>query len=187
MEATFIIIREDLQLDPATIVTEGLLIGRLPTCELLLNHPSVSRLHAGITCAEAGSYYVRNLRPSNPILVNSEKLEEYDALAPGDVLAMGPFALDIDSNQGALVIKVSLQIAATPADTFRQREASGVWELATTHQLDIPSGGPEAAVDPHQKIQAGRKRKSAKESSKTLDVFWDKRITAATKTVRVSP
>jgi len=52
MDATFIIVREDLQLDPATIVTEGLLVGRLPTCELLLNHPSVSRLHAGITCDE---------------------------------------------------------------------------------------------------------------------------------------
>jgi hypothetical protein len=187
MEATFIIVREDLQIDPVTIVTEGLLIGRLPTCELLLNHPSVSRLHAGITRSDDGSYYIRNLRRSNPILVNSEKLEEYDALAPGDVLAMGPFALDIDSSQGALVIKVSLQIAATPADTFRQREASGVWEMATTHQLDFPSGGPEAAIDPHKKNPAARKPKSDGESSKTLDVFWDKRVTAATKTVRVSP
>ena len=51
MQGTFIIIRDDLQVDPATIVAEGLLVGRLPTCELLLNHPSVSRLHAGITAS----------------------------------------------------------------------------------------------------------------------------------------
>src|SRR5437763_17202741 len=89
MEATFIIIREDLQVDPVTIVAEGVLIGRLPICELLLNHPSVSRLHAGITYAD-GNYYLRNLRPSNPIMVNGAKLEEYDALADGDVVGIAP-------------------------------------------------------------------------------------------------
>src|SRR6266850_2328243 len=112
MESTFIIIREDLQVDPVTIVAEGLLVGRLPTCEVLLNHPSVSRLHAGITNAES-DFYIRNLRPANPILLNGEKLEDYQALAAGDVLGVGPFALNIDIAQGALVIKVSLQIAAT--------------------------------------------------------------------------
>src|SRR5437660_9701798 len=111
MEATFIIVREDLQVDRITIVAEGVLIGRLPTCELLLNHPSVSRLHAGITYAES-EYYIRNLRPSNPIMLNGAKLEEYEALADGDVLGIGPFALDVDFAQKALVITVSLQIAA---------------------------------------------------------------------------
>src|SRR5258707_2467618 len=94
MEATFIIIREDLQVDPVTIVAEGLLVGRLPTCELLLNHPSVSRLHAGITSAD-GDYFIRNLRPGNPIMLNGARLEEYQALADGDILGIGPFALNI--------------------------------------------------------------------------------------------
>src|SRR5438132_8251997 len=75
MQATFIIVREDLLVDPVTIVAEGILVGRLPTCELLLNHPSVSRLHAGITNAE-GDYYIRNLRPGNPIMLNGEPLQE---------------------------------------------------------------------------------------------------------------
>ena len=39
----YVIIREDLVQDPATIITDGLLLGRLQECELLLNHPSVSR------------------------------------------------------------------------------------------------------------------------------------------------
>src|SRR2546425_2623254 len=115
MQGTFIIVREDLQVDPVTIVAEGILVGRLPTCELLLNHPSVSRLHAGITNAES-TYYIRNLRPGNPILLNGERLEEYQALAAGDVLGIGPFALNMDFQGEALVIKVSLQIAATPSD-----------------------------------------------------------------------
>ena len=137
MEATFIIVREDLQVDPVTIVAEGVLIGRLPTCELLLNHPSVSRLHAGVTYAD-GEYYVRNLRPGNPILLNATKLEEYEALADGDVLGIGPFALNVTFAQGSLTIKVSLQIAASPADAVTRREASGLWDLPTTVQLELP-------------------------------------------------
>src|SRR5207237_5151878 len=115
MPSSFIIIGEDLQVDPVTIVGEGILIGRLPTCEVLLNHPSVSRLHAGITSV-AGDYYIRNLRPGNPIMLNGERLEEYQALTSGDVLGMGPFALNIDFQVEALVLKISLQIAATAGD-----------------------------------------------------------------------
>lgn len=187
MEATFIIIREDLQVDPVTIVAEGLLAGRLPTCELLLNHPSVSRLHAGITSAD-GDYYIRNLRPGNPIMLNGAKLEEYEALADGDILGIGPFALNIDFAQGALVIKVSLQIAATAGDAVTRREASGLWDLPTTMALELPSTPPEGqpAASPHKKPPP-RKAKPAGSSSKALDVFWDKRITAATKTIKPSP
>lgn len=188
MEATFIIIREDLQVDPVTIVAEGVLIGRLPTCELLLNHPSVSRLHAGITYAD-GDYYIRNLRPGNPILVNGTRLEEYEALTDGDVLGIGPFALNIAFAQGTLTIKVSLQIAASPTDAITKREASGMWELPTTVHLEIPSDitAAEAEAAVHKKKAPARRAKPAEESSKALDVFWDKRITAATKQVKPSP
>ena len=187
MEATFIIIREDLQVDPVTIVAEGLLVGRLPTCELLLNHPSVSRLHAGITNSE-GDYYIRNLRPGNPIMLNGARLEEYEALADGDVMGIGPFALNIHFLQGALALKVSLQIAATASDAVTRREASGLWDLPTTVKLELPSTPPEGepAAGTHQKA-APRKAKPAASSSKALDVFWDKRITAATKTIKPSP
>src|SRR5437762_12836196 len=109
MEATFIIVREDLQVDPVTIVAEGLLVGRLPTCELLLNHPSVSRLHAGITSA-AGGYYIRNLRPANPIMLNGERVEEYQALTSDDVLGIRPFALNIDFKDDALILNLSRPI-----------------------------------------------------------------------------
>ena len=44
----YVIIRDDLPVDTVTVVTEGLLIGRLPQCEVLLNHPAVSRVQAGI-------------------------------------------------------------------------------------------------------------------------------------------
>ena len=62
----FIIIRQDLTIDPVTIISEGLLIGRLSECEVRLNHPSVSRVQAGIKQFENG-YYLFSLRPKNPI------------------------------------------------------------------------------------------------------------------------
>jgi len=84
----FIIIRDDLQVDPVTIITEGLLIGRLRECELLLNHPSVSRVQAGIKQIE-GDYYLFSLRPSNAVKLNGKPVEENEALAAGDVLEAG--------------------------------------------------------------------------------------------------
>src|SRR5437762_2882838 len=186
MEATFIIVREDLQVDRITIVAEGVLIGRLPTCELLLNHPSVSRLHAGITSADGG-YYIRNLRPANPIMLNGERVEEYQALTSDDVLGIGPFALNIDLKDDALILKVSLQIAATPGDAVARRETSGLGQLPTTAKLELPVTPPEGQAEGAHKKPPARKPKPAGASSKALDVFWDKRITAATKTVKPSP
>ena len=122
MEATFIIIREDLQIDPVTIMAEGLLIGRIPISELLLNHPTVSRLQAGITNSE-GEFFIRNLRMSNPIMLNGEVLADYEALADGDVVGIGPFAITISFARGALTLRVSLQIAATSSDAVTRREA----------------------------------------------------------------
>ena len=51
------IIRDDLPIDPLTIISDGLLIGRLSQCELMLNHPSVSRVQAGIKQFE-NNYYL---------------------------------------------------------------------------------------------------------------------------------
>src|SRR6185436_7338385 len=105
----FIIMREDLLQDPVTIISEGLLMGRLTECELLLNHPSVSRVQAGIKQI-AGEYYVFNLRPSNPIKLNARPMMENQALGAGDLLEAGPFLLEIDFAPDAIIVKVSLQI-----------------------------------------------------------------------------
>src|SRR6266849_7019055 len=94
-ENKYVIIREDLVQDPVTIITDGLLIGRLLESELLLNHPAVSRVQAGIREID-GSYFLFGLRPSNPVRLNGKAVEENEALAPGDVLEVGPFVLDID-------------------------------------------------------------------------------------------
>lgn len=167
----FIIIREDLVQDPVAIISDGLLIGRLPECELLLNHPSVSRAQAGVKEID-DNYYIFSLRPGNPPKFNGKLLEDNQALAPGDVIVIGPFVLEVDRTPEALVLKVALQIGAvveapnlpTPDDS--------------TKQLVMPEPGKKAPKAP---------RAAPLPSNKTLDIFWDKRIREAGKMVRPSP
>ncbi|MCU1265087.1 MAG: hypothetical protein JWM21_1405 [Acidobacteria bacterium] len=170
----FLVVREDLLQDPVLIITEGLLVGRLSECELLLNHPSVSRVQAGIKQIE-GDYYIFNLRPSNPIKLNARPIAENQALGAGDMLEAGPFLLEIDFTADALVIKVSLQIGrivhegdvSSPALTTKNLEDLSV----------VLSGAKKKAVP----------RAAPLPGTKALDIFWDKRIREAGKMVRPAP
>jgi len=172
MEPQFTIIRDDLLLDPLTIISDGLLIGRLKACELLLNHPSVSRVQAGIKAIE-GDFYLFNLRPANPPLLNGRPVEQNEALAAGDTLEFGPFILEVERPDNALVLRVTLQIGvvASPADVSSP--------AITTKQLE----GPEPA-------EGARKKRAPRPAplpgTKALDIFWDKRIREAGKMVRPS-
>jgi hypothetical protein len=167
----YVISREDLLQDPVTIITEGLLIGRLQECDLLLNHPSVSRAQAGIKEIE-GNYHVFPLRRSNPVKLNGKIVEENEALASGDVLDVGPFNLEIDSTDEVLLIKVSLRIGAT-AETSDVSSSS----LATTKLPDATEGGKKAA----------KPRAAPLAGTRALDIFWDKRIREAGKIIKPSP
>lgn len=166
----FIIVREDLVQDPVTIITEGLLIGRLLECEVVLNHPSVSRAQAGIKAID-DAHYLFSLRPSNPPKLNGKPVEGNEALAPGDTIEIGPFQLEIDRADDALTIKVALQIGGRAE---AQADAS---DDDTTGNLKVPEGADKKAV----------KRPAPIPGNKALDFFWDKRIRDAGKMVRASP
>jgi pSer/pThr/pTyr-binding forkhead associated (FHA) protein len=172
-ENKYIIDREDLMQDPVTIITDGLLIGRLQECELLLNHPSVSRAQAGIKLV-GEDYFLFGLRPSNPVKLNGKPIEENEALAPGDVLEVGPFLLEVDLTDEALVLKVSLQIGTVVETTNLSSP-----DLGTAQLVSAPLPGEKKA---HAKT-----RPAALPGDKALDIFWDKRIREAGKMVRPSP
>lgn len=165
----FIIIRDDLPIDPVTIITEGLLIGRLGKCELLLNHPSVSRVQAGIKQIE-DDYYLFALRPKNPVILNGKPVEENEALAAGDIIEVGPFHLQIESADGALVIRVELRIGMKPSEIDVSDPG------LSTDNLVAPTEG-----------KAKKPRAAPIASNKALDIFWDKRIRDAGKMARPSP
>jgi pSer/pThr/pTyr-binding forkhead associated (FHA) protein len=169
----YIIIREDLLQEPVTIITDGLLIGRLQECELLLNHPSVSRAQAGIKLIKE-NYFLFGLRPSNPVKLNGRPIEENEALAPGDELEVGPFQLEVDLTDDALVLRVTLQIGT-------------VVETTNLSGPDVSTAKLEDAPVPGEKKGHAKTRAVPLPGDKALDIFWDKRIREAGKMVKPSP
>ena len=165
----FIIVRSDLTIDPITIISEGLIIGRLSECEVLLNHPSISRVQAGIKQVD-DEYYLFPLRPRNPVLLNGKPVEENEALASGDVVEVGPFRLEIEIGDEALTVRVELEIG-TKASEIDVSDAG-----LSTANLVLPQGG-----------QAKKPRAAPIAGTKALDIFWDKRMREVAKMVRPSP
>src|ERR687884_2218704 len=107
----FTISREDLNVDAVTLVADGLRIGRAPSCELVLNHPTVSRLHAGINEAD-GRYYLYNFSHSSGTTLNGRvvAVESAEVLADGDVVQIGPYFLRVSRAEDALIINVTLEV-----------------------------------------------------------------------------
>ena len=151
--STFIIVREDRGVDPTTLVAEALKIGRAPGRDLLLNHPDVSRLHAGIKEIE-GRFYLVNLSLSNSTTINGRLVvrEEAVVLASGDEVRIGPFFLRIERRDEALVLVVTLQFG------LRIGEVEARGEKRVTQPLD----GVITAAAPTEVVHA-------------LDLFWGKR------------
>ena len=138
-QSKFIIIRADLLLDPVTIISEGLLIGRLQQCELLLNHPTVSRTQAGIKEID-GNFYLFNLRSSNPVKLNGKPVDKNEALASGDVLDIGPFIINVEDTDKALTLRVSFMIGLEAEKR----------DVSSASLLTIRVSGLLNSVDPQQ-------------------------------------
>src|SRR5229473_2278624 len=134
-ESTFIIAREDRAVDPKTIISEGLRIGRLPDSDVWLNHPTVSRLHAGINKIE-GYFYLINLSASSATTLNGRAIpfNEAEALTDGDVVRIGPFFLNIDQTDEVFRLTVTLQFALNVGE----RELPHKTRVSTTEPLIMP-------------------------------------------------
>lgn len=76
-----------------------LVIGRGAGCDVVLNHPSVSRRHAELDRLSAGGWAVRDLNSRNGTRVNGVSIRA-QAVLPGDLVQIGQFTFRlIDSDQ----------------------------------------------------------------------------------------
>jgi pSer/pThr/pTyr-binding forkhead associated (FHA) protein len=67
-------------------------VGRSPSVELQLDHDTVSRRHAELSCDPFGRFWVRDLGSTNGTVVNTERVSERQ-LAPGDRIRVGDYTL----------------------------------------------------------------------------------------------
>ena len=101
--------------EPQTRYKEGILIGRLDTCDIILDHQTVSRIHAGINFRD-GSYGVVNLSSGNVLTLNGRLLlsQKSDVLADGDTIQIGPFTIAIGIANELISLTVQQQVVETP-------------------------------------------------------------------------
>lgn len=157
MQSTFIIVRDDRSVGPKTLVTDGLTIGRDPDSDAWLNHPSVSRLHAGINEIE-GYFYLINLSASSATTLNGRAIpfNESEALTAGDEIQIGPFFLRVEQLR-TFTLKVTLEFSVKVGERV-SRHTSELYEK----QIDV-------------KRQTGGLMPRAPQVVDALKVFWDKR------------
>ena len=176
-QSTFIISREDRSIDPKTVVGEGLRIGRLPDSDVWLNHPQVSRLHAGINRVD-DDFYLMNLSASNPTTLNGRVVpfNEVEAIVHGDEIQIGPFFLRIEEFGKRLGVKVTSQFVLGVGDRETGHKQESRQQQVPAEKID--SGALRATTDSLDvavhKFLTGQSS-AAGQRSNALKVFWGKR------------
>jgi hypothetical protein len=119
------------------LLDDGARIGRLPACELVVVHASVSRVHARIErrgerwfCVDAGS--------RNGLFAAGERVEEVE-LTPGLELLLGEFPVRVES-------AVSAPAASAPGGDV----------IEDDFEFDLDGPGPQPAVAPPKRTRAAR-------------------------------
>jgi FHA domain-containing protein/cytochrome c3-like protein len=189
--SNFLVIRKDINLDPVEIESEGLTIGRLTGNDVALNHPTVSRTHAGIKEVN-GDYWIFNLSEANGTLLNGELIEQ-TPLADGDLIQVGPFFLYPKYTGEGLQLEVEMSVKPLPIDS------------STLSQLQIPNEDRRTIrIDLSQLAKLQRDKPTPKGTrrlsgtgmltgllnpgeAQALKVFWDKRMREAGKLTSDSP
>ena len=130
---------------PVTLKQDGIYIGRLETCEICLDHESVSRIHAGISFQDP-DYYLANLSAANVLTLNGRRLEpkDFDVLADGDTVQIGPFTIRVAQADDKLSLVIEQQFTGRLPQVLPQ---------------STPAAVPAGAVS----------------GGGVLNVFWEKR------------
>jgi hypothetical protein len=193
----FIVIRKDVTLDPVMIESEGLTIGRLIGNDLALNHPTVSRTHAGIKEIE-GDYWIFNLSEANGTLLNGEQIEK-TPLADGDLIQIGPFFLYPKYDDKDLRLEVEMTVNPLPVEASSASQVILPAEQRKTVLLDPRSMGRlnvQAQLQRDKVTPKGTRRlagtgmltgRMTPLDEQALKIFWDKRKREAGKLASDSP
>ena len=85
--------------DAFPLISRETSIGRHKNCDIILNYPTVSRLHAVIVCTKEG-WYITGIRSDTALTVNGKPLEKKLYLKTGDKISLGDIILIFENKQG---------------------------------------------------------------------------------------
>src|SRR4051812_24766571 len=102
---------------PKVYEKESIFIGRLLSSDIVLDHKTVSRIHAGINFRDS-RYEIVNLSSSGKITLNGRPLgpQKDDILADGDTIQIGPFLMLVNLEKGALSLNIQRQVSERVPD-----------------------------------------------------------------------
>lgn len=105
---TFRLIRTDRNTDASTLVREALLIGQALGNDLVLPHPTVAPVHAGIKWQD-DAFWLSAL--AEAVTMRDGEAITHARLADGDVLRVGPYLLHLEIEATTLQITVEFALA----------------------------------------------------------------------------
>jgi len=133
----FTISSADLAVPTTHFEQDKIFVGRLESCEIRLDHPAVSRIHAGVNFQDS-TYVLVNLTASNILTLNGRLLggQKSDVLADGDTIQIGPYIIQVGMVDDEIIFSFEEQYhekpAAKPAikhESPEQSNAAGVLKV----------------------------------------------------------
>ena len=85
--------------DTFPLVSRETSIGRHKNCDVILNYPTVSRVHAVIICAKDG-WYLTGIPSGTDVIINGNPVEKKALLTSGDKITLGNINLIFENKQG---------------------------------------------------------------------------------------
>src|SRR6516164_113398 len=103
-----------------------LLIGREPTCDICLPHPSVSRRHAQLQQSDHGLWLLQDLNSLNHVYVDNRPVQHI-LLEPGVLVRIADYRLSLMSD---------VTVEGETRKTLPLDDSSGVWSMLDTGWLE---------------------------------------------------
>ena len=104
------------------ISTASALIGRLATCAVHVEHPSVSREHARIDRTDNNQWRITDLGSHNGTLISGHRINS-NALGDGDKITIGPFTLVFEMVRASVGLSNDMSIVRSLAQMAAPRLA----------------------------------------------------------------
>lgn len=84
--------------DVYPLISRETSVGSHKNCDIILNYPTVSKVHAVIICAKDG-WYITGIRSGTDVIVNGKLIEKKSLLVSGDKITLGSINLIFENKQ----------------------------------------------------------------------------------------